>query len=359
MILSGVLVITASDAAKDLSGVEAHVQIRVNKLSFGQLPTTLMQGEVTLAGGPNGSVTIVRASGAFEGLFLPVVDFSGTVPDLPLARAVLFTGLELPYEYDVDVGQPFELDLAVSSRLLSTPGGTGAAAVFGLPQEGLSSILQRIKKDDRGQRLSNVIAQQVDTTGAVGGYHQPGDEVNIMVNHQGECSVAAEDEPSVEDLFADETAGPADNNDFGAVVSEEEYCTYGQPARYLYQRVEILAIGARQALQAGETNTTALTPRGGTITFLLPNEAAQLLASVSPEDVYLTLLPDSYVVEPLPALTAELMANRTPAEISGCGTPYGPDGFIEGDSAVVGETTDAFTDFIRGHCAPIWDEDGE
>jgi len=202
-------------------------------------------------------------------------------------------------------------------------------------------------------------SMEVDTTRAVGGYLQPGDEVNIMVNHQGECAAAAEDEPSVEDLFAEEATGPGDNNTFGAVVSEEEYCTYGQPARYLYQRVEILAIGARQALQAGETNTTALTPRGGTITFLVPNEAAQLLASVSPEDVYLTLLPDSYVVEPLPALTASLMANRTPAEISGCGTPYGPDGFIEGDSAVVGETTDAFSDFIRGHCAPIWAEDGE
>lgn len=165
VILSGVLIITATDLAKDLSGVEAHVQIRVNKLSIGQLPTTLLQGEVTLAGGPNGSVTIVRATGAFEGLFLPVVDFSGTVPELPLARAVLFAGLELPYEYDVEVGQPFELDLAVSSRLLTTPGGTGAAAVFGLPQEGLSSILQRIKKDDRGQQLANMIAQQVDTTG--------------------------------------------------------------------------------------------------------------------------------------------------------------------------------------------------
>lgn len=165
VILSGVLLITALDMAKDLSGVEAHVQIRVNKVSIGVLPTTLLEGEVTLAGGPGGSVTIARATGAFEGLFLPVVDFSGTVPDLPLARAVLFAGLELPYEYDVDLGQPFELDLAVSSRLLSTSGGTGAAAVFGLPQEGLGSILQRIKQDDRGQQLSNMIAQQVDTTG--------------------------------------------------------------------------------------------------------------------------------------------------------------------------------------------------
>jgi pilus assembly protein CpaB len=202
-------------------------------------------------------------------------------------------------------------------------------------------------------------SMEVDTIRAVGGYLQPGDEVNILVNHQGEC-VAPETDPTVEDLLAAEFGeAPVDNNNFGAAVSEEVYCTYTQPARYLYQRVEILAIGARQALQTGETSTAALTPRGGTITFIVPNEAAQILASVSPEDVYLTLLPDSYTVEPLPALTADLMLNRTPAEISGCATPYGPDGFIEGDSALVGQPTDAFSDFIRGHCAPIWTEDGE
>lgn len=53
------------------------------------------------------------------------------------------------------------------------------------------------------------------------------------------------------------------------------------------------------------------------------------------------------------------MLNRTPAEIAGCGTPYGPNGFIEGDSETVDDVVDPFTDFIRGHCAPIWAESGE
>ena len=83
-----------------------------------------------------------------------------------------------------------------------------------------------------------------------------------------------------------------------------------------------------------------------------------MFASVAPEDVYLTLLPDDYELEPLPALTQELLFNRTPAEIGGCGTPYGPNGFMEGDADTVAEE-DAFTDFVRGHCAPIWAESGE
>lgn len=203
-------------------------------------------------------------------------------------------------------------------------------------------------------------SMEVDTTRAVGGYLQPGDEVNLMVNHSGECDLESEEaQDEIVEQFVEDLGVDAENS-FGGIVSAEIYCTYTQPARYIYQRVEILAIGARQQLQTGADGTaTALTPQGGTITFLVPNEAAQILASVAPEDVYLTLLPDDYELEPLPALTNELMLNRTPAEIAGCGTPYGPNGFIEGDSETVDDVVDPFTDFIRGHCAPIWAESGE
>ncbi|MEZ5244071.1 MAG: hypothetical protein R2707_03170 [Acidimicrobiales bacterium] len=206
-------------------------------------------------------------------------------------------------------------------------------------------------------------SMEVDTTRAVGGYLQPGDEVNLMVNHAGGCDDAGDAGDALADELAQEieSAAQGENNSFGGIVTAEVYCTYTQPARYVYQRVEILAIGARQQLQTGaDGTTTALTPQGGTITFMVPNEAAQILASVAPEDVYLTLLPDDYELEPLPALTQELMFNRTPAEISGCGTPYGPNGFIEGDAETVADdAVDPFTDFIRNHCAPIWAESGE
>lgn len=206
------------------------------------------------------------------------------------------------------------------------------------------------------------VSVEIDTTRAVGGYLQPGDEVNVMINHSGDCILSDDelDEALAEELAEEAAFAEAgDNNSFGGIITAEVYCTYTQPARYLYQRVEILAIGARQQLQTGDASNAALIPQGGTITFIVPNEAAQLLSSVDPSSIYLTLLPEDYVLEPLPALTAELMLNRTPAEISGCGTPYGPDGFIEGDNATVEDTINPFTDFIRGHCAPIWAESGE
>lgn len=211
------------------------------------------------------------------------------------------------------------------------------------------------------------VSLEVDTTRAVGGYLQPGDEVNIMATHEnllcGDDDEAAEGEGDETFDFdsLESTDLPEADNDFGGGVTDpsELYCTYTQPARYIFQRVEILAIGERQQIQTGETNTQALTPQGGTITFMVPNEAAQLLASIAPGDFYLTLLPEDYEVEPLPALTPSLLSNPTPAELNGCLTPYGPDGFIAGDATQAADEVDFSQSFVLGHCVPIWLEETE
>lgn len=166
VILSGVLIITSTQSTRNLSGVEATIQLRVTRRRLGLLPDTLLEGEVILAGGPGGSVSITRADGAFTGLNLSVVDFSGVIPGIPLVQALPFTGLGLPYDYDFAVGVPFDLELSVSSRMRTIPDGVAAASVFGVPQEGLAAIFESVEGDDRGRRLSDTIAQHVDTTGA-------------------------------------------------------------------------------------------------------------------------------------------------------------------------------------------------
>ena len=189
-----------------------------------------------------------------------------------------------------------------------------------------------------GQVAMTIMVGQVE---AVGGYLQPGDEVNIMVRHNNVGCGAAEDEPNEEDGL--EGALQSDSgvdSTFGGVFDADEllggsaWCTYSSPARYLFQRVEILAIGARQTLRPGEVGSDVITPQGGAITFMVPNEAAQILASVSAQDIYLTLIPEDYQAEVLRPLPPSILAGMgpTPAEMPGCLTPYGPDGFIEGDS---------------------------
>ena len=187
-----------------------------------------------------------------------------------------------------------------------------------------------------GQVAMTIMVGQVE---AVGGYLQPGDEVNIMVRHSSVGCGAAEDEGE-DDLEGGPVGESGVDSTFGGqfdsdeLLGEAAWCTYTKPARYLFQRVEILAIGARQMLRPGEIGDDFITPQGGAITFMVPNEAAQILASVSASDIYLTLIPEDYEAEVLRPLPPSILDGEgpTPAEMPECLTPYGPDGFIDGDS---------------------------
>ncbi len=57
----------------------------------------------------------------------------------------------------------------------------------------------------------------------------------------------------------------------------------------------------------------------------MPAAAAQLIASIAPEQLYLTLLPANYAPEALPKLDPfpALLPGEDPTQL----TPYGPQGF--------------------------------
>jgi pilus assembly protein CpaB len=108
-----------------------------------------------------------------------------------------------------------------------------------------------------------------------------------------------------------------------------------------YHQAEILAVGQTAAPQPGENITTASetgeegttetttapapTEGSGLITFVVPVEASQLLASMSPSDIYLALTGPDYTAEPIPALDIENFSSW-PGEDGGQLTPYGPNG---------------------------------
>ncbi|HPF41267.1 MAG TPA: hypothetical protein P5081_17335 [Phycisphaerae bacterium] len=168
ILLSGVMLITSLDPQRDLSGVEVELNVSVTKYDDMETPPSeeVLAGHLVLRGGPLGAVTVEEATGAFATIAPPVLDFSALVVNLPLIKAVIFAGVELPYEYNYRPNRPFDLELEVTSQIRNIPGGTGGAAVFGLPQTGLGDILAKVKQDDRGDQLEAVISEQVDTTGA-------------------------------------------------------------------------------------------------------------------------------------------------------------------------------------------------
>ncbi len=152
------------------------------------------------------------------------------------------------------------------------------------------------------------ITISIDQVRGVAGLLVPGDFVNLLVT--GSAPAVAAD---------DGAGGPASGS--GQV--------FASPARFLFQKVQILAVGQTRRLEPGETaatnpdGTPVTSTTSGLLTFALPAVAAQQIASVDPASYYLTLVPRDYQPEALPPLD---LNQPLPGEDAGELTPYGPDG---------------------------------
>ncbi len=165
LVLSGYLLIFSQNPSADLTGNEISFSFSVERRQTGRSTTTPLSGEITMVGGPDGSIDFPHRAGALSTIDIPVADFP-LGDEFPLVRAVIFQGVQFPYVYDITLGSSFDLELNAAAKVTSTPGGIGAWALFGLPQDEITSIVGRVKKDDRGERLTQMLAEHVDTTGA-------------------------------------------------------------------------------------------------------------------------------------------------------------------------------------------------
>jgi len=147
------------------------------------------------------------------------------------------------------------------------------------------------------------ITISIDQVRGVAGLLVPGDFVNMMV-----------------------TASPG-GADTGGTTDAPGLFT--QPARYLFQKVQILAVGQTRKLEPGETaatnadGTAVASTTSGMLTFALPATAAQRIASVDGGSFYLTLVPKDYQPTALPPLDVNA---PLPGETANQLTPYGPAG---------------------------------
>jgi Flp pilus assembly protein CpaB len=149
---------------------------------------------------------------------------------------------------------------------------------------------------------------------------EPGDYVNIL-------SV----KPVVDE---EEIEGEGEEAQPVATGSEDPY---DYITRYVYQKVEVLAVDQALTPELGETSTeetqaAAAAPRnGGLITLAVPPEALPVVLSVGLENLYLSLVPQDYGPVPIPPTVHDDPV--LPGEDDARLTPYGP----EGITAVVEE----------------------
>lgn len=165
------------------------------------------------------------------------------------------------------------------------------------------------------------ITISVDNIRGVAGLVVPGDYVNMM-------ALAGDN------LCGDAAAAPAEGEATdGSLGATTLFCT---PARMVYQGVRVLFVDRSPIPLPGEqaaANADGTTPAAantGLLTLSVPPAAAQIIASVGTDQWYLTLLPEDYTPAVLPAFDPN--TSTLPGEDSSALTPYGPEGFSEGDT---------------------------
>lgn len=160
----------------------------------------------------------------------------------------------------------------------------------------------------------------VDNVRGVAGLIVPGDFVNMMAICGGDEEAPAEGEPAPTEAETSCGGGPI----------------FGQPARMVYQGVRVLFVDRSPIPLPGE-QASASTSGGdpaasnaGLLTLSVPPSAAQLIASVGSDQWYLTLLPEDYTPAALPPF--DPLTPTLPGEDAAALTPYGPEGFSEGET---------------------------
>jgi len=191
-------------------------------------------------------------------------------------------------------------------------------------QTTFSDRLEKINGEDQV-----AISIQVDQVRGVAGLLQPGDFVNIMAT--GLCPSA----PDVDNNFGG-AGGAAGGESEGEAVEapDEDDCErifLHTHTRYIYQKAQILAMDQTPVQLPGEANTAAdgseaesgPVQSSGLVTFIVPAYAAQLIASLEPAQIYLSLVGQDY--QPVPQGGIDWTA-PLPAEDPDQLTPYGPAG---------------------------------
>ncbi len=154
---------------------------------------------------------------------------------------------------------------------------------------------------------------------------KPGDYVNVMVEKPWDNPFWEEDPPiEITPEATEELQVNLDENDATRPILTD---LYPVESRYVYQKAEVLAVGAEltpeigQSTEVGtEAGQTQAQTNQGLITLAVPPEAVQVILNVGRENIYLSLVPENYVPKPL--LPLDPTTQVYPGESQDRLTPY-------------------------------------
>lgn len=221
-----------------------------------------------------------------------------------------------------------------------SPGTVIVDGMFVDPATSQISFRERLKNKNHV-----AVSIQVDQVHGVGGFLVPGDQVNMLV-YQDNTKIKEVAESSQGDkpaFIPDLNLRPLPPENL-VNVGGPQYLFLNKTARYMFQKVSILAVGQNALLNPGESATTGSGTSGsgssstttsstqnnvGLITFNVPPKAAQWIVTGQDAGFYLTLVGKDYEPRELPPLP--VVVDLLPGEDPGILCPYkfDPDGSCE------------------------------
>jgi len=152
LFLDAALVVLGDEPQRDLTGatLTLHITIEqqpVPEAAAEKSPVVVFDGSVTLAGTVSGGAE-VSATGDLPRDRFFIANLGTIAPDFDAIHVLVLPAVQLDYEYQAVVDEPFELVAALRVEAACAPGGTSVAAIIGTPLELLAEVLALTSGDE-------------------------------------------------------------------------------------------------------------------------------------------------------------------------------------------------------------------
>ena len=158
LFIDGVLGVFAERESAILDDVRVTLNVEVIQRR-GDTAVTVFSGSVGLHGGTETGIGAVPG-GSFPTGQLSTSDLSAVTTDLGIIQVLIIPGIQIDYEYDVTVGETFELETIMRVTGANAPGESGIVAGIGNSLDQLSNILALSETPATVAKVVNAVTRE-------------------------------------------------------------------------------------------------------------------------------------------------------------------------------------------------------
>ncbi len=159
--LNGVLALWSLDS-DDFSETEILLGFEIELEREDGPTSTVLVGTIEVGGGENGAINITT-QGSLATLQMPTLELAGEFPQFERFFVAFFPQILLPYAYEVNVGEEYQLTARLRLKALGNDEGVGVAIAAGESFIRLAETLETVDPDLPGDSIQQRIADEFNS----------------------------------------------------------------------------------------------------------------------------------------------------------------------------------------------------